>query len=324
MHGVFERLNKVTQRLSDEPGFNVLSDVLETLRFRGSIFFRSELAAPWGMSLPQEGIPRFHIALSGQCFVGSESGNSVEVHEHEIVMLPAGGSHWIADQPGRRLIPSARAGQACELGAPLFQQGEITNRLMCGLVQFDQEAAHPIFDSLPDILHFPMLDQDEPIWSTVRVIDAEIRRNQGAGSGSGIIDRLTEVLFLQLLDRYVDENRDAPGFLAALRDRRVNHALTLIHQAPEIDWSLAVLGERVGMSRATLVRHFQGAIGMAPMAYVVKWRLMKAYNLIKYSAMSVEQIAQSVGFASPRTLNKAFQRQYGRTLSEMRQEESAA
>jgi hypothetical protein len=57
----------VPERLNEEKGFDVLGDVLETLRFRGSIFFRSELAAPWGMSLAQEAFPRFHISVFGTC-----------------------------------------------------------------------------------------------------------------------------------------------------------------------------------------------------------------------------------------------------------------
>ena len=87
----------MSDRLNDEASYDVLGDVLETLRFRGSIFFRSELAAPWGMSLQLTGIPRFHIALSGNFFVGDDDHDAVKIREMDIVMLPTGNSHWIAD-----------------------------------------------------------------------------------------------------------------------------------------------------------------------------------------------------------------------------------
>lgn len=306
------------ERLKEEGEFDVLRDVLETLRFRGSIFFRSELAAPWGMSFAQLDIPRFHIALAGDCFVGADDDEdaAVKVQEMDVVMLPKGNSHWIADQPGRKLIPSERAGEACELGNPLFQRGTITNRLMCGLVHFDQDSTHPILDSLPQILHFPELKPTAPIWVTVTLIDAEMRRARDRGGP--IVDRLAEVLFLQLLNHYVTENREETGFLAALGDRRVHQALALIHREPNFDWSLSSLGERIGMSRATLVRHFQDAVGVAPMTYITNWRIMKAYNLVKYSNARLEQIAETVGFGSARTLSKAFQRHYGCTPNELR------
>jgi AraC-like DNA-binding protein len=307
----------VPDRINEsETEFDVIGDVLETLRFKGSIFFRLDLAAPWGMSLDKADIPRFHIAMSGSCYVGSENVAPVNVKHMEIVMLPNGRSHWIADQPGRKLIPSQQAGESCELGNPLFQQGEITQSLMCGLVNFDQASSHPILESLPQVLHFPKLTAEDPIWMTVMLIDSEMQRTQG--KGGTIVDRLTEVLFLQLLNRYVHKNQEMTGFLAALRDKRLHKALTLIHQELEFNWTIANLGERVGMSRATLVRHFQSSVGLAPMAYILNWRMMKAYNLIKYSNANLEQVAEQVGFASARTLSKAFQRQYTCTPSELR------
>ena len=71
----------MSERLNNDPEFDVIGDVLDTLRFRGSIFFRSELAAPWGMSLEPTGVPRFHVALSGNCFVGSDDNDAVRVDE---------------------------------------------------------------------------------------------------------------------------------------------------------------------------------------------------------------------------------------------------
>lgn len=306
----------MSERLNNIDDFDVLGDVLDTLRFRGSIFFRSELAAPWGMQLETMGSPRFHIALSGECFVGGDDDKTVKVEDMGIVMLPAGNSHWIADQPGRKLISSTRAGEACELGDPLFQQGKITNHLMCGIVHYDRESPHPLLDSLPKILNFPKFESGDPIWYTITLIDAEMRRAKGRGRT--IIDRLTEVLFLQLLNYYAEQNQESAGFFVALRDQRLLRALSLIHGAPAFDWTLSTLGEHVGMSRATLVRHFREALGMAPMTYILNWRIMKAYSLAKYTSKPLEQIADTVGFGSARTLSKAFQWHYNCTPNELR------
>ena len=300
----------------DEAEFDLVGDVLETLRFKGSIFFRSDLAAPWGMSLDKVDIPRFHIAMSGSCFVVSANAEPVNFHHMEIVMLPSGSSHWIADQPGRQLISSLQAGEACELGNPLFQQGKITQSLMCGMVHYDKASSHPIIDSLPQVLHFQGLVSEDPIWKTVIIIESEMQRTRE--KGGTIVDRLTEVLFLQLLNRYVHKNKEVTGFLAALRDKRIHKALTLIHLDPNFNWSIASLGERVGMSRATLVRHFHSSVGLVPRSYILNWRLLNAYNLIKYSNANLEHIAEQVCFASARTLSKAFQRQYAVTPSELR------
>ena len=268
------------------------------------------------MSLAKPGIPRFHVALSGECFVGAAGHDGVKVGETEIVMLPKGDSHWIADRPGRELIPSDRAGKACELGYPLFQQGDKTNRLMCGMVHFDVGAAHPILDALPDMMRFPMLEPTGPVWSVVSLIDAEMAKHRD--KPSFIADRLTEVLFLQLLNHYVSNSDATTGFLAALRDKRV------YHEQPEFDWSLSSLGARVGMSRATLVRRFQDIVGVAPMAYIMDWRIMKTHELLKHTTLPLEQVAHSTGFASARTLTRTFKRRYGCTPTELRRSQHEA
>ena len=312
-------VKKVSNRINfDESSVDVLADVLDTLRFRGSIFFRSKLAAPWGMSLQKLKNPRFHIALSGDCFIGVDVDNNkvINIKDMDIVLLPHGEMHWIADQPGRNLIPSEKAGDACELGMPLFQKGDITNKLICGLIDYEKDMLHPLIDSLPSALHFSGIKHNDSIWMTVLLIDAEMEKEQS--SQTSIIDRLTEVLFMQLLNRHMNENKEITGFFAALHDKRIHRALELIHREPQFQWTLDLLVEQVNMSRATLIRQFKQTIGVSPMTYLLNWRMTKAYHLLKQSNSTVEQIAEEVGFSTARTLTKAFHRHYGMTPSELR------
>lgn len=295
--------------------FNVLDDVLDTLRFRGSIFFHSSLAAPWGMSLSAHSPPRFHIALEGGFYVGAGQ-DQLTVDAMDIVMLSEGREHWIADQPGRKLVPSSLAGDACGLGRPLFQQGAITNRLMCGLVEYDNASLHPIIDLLPPIFQISGIHAADSIWLTVQQIDTEIVRSQSRKNL--VIDRLTEVLCIQLMHKYISENHYLEGFLSALKDPRLIRVLQLIHQHVEHHWTLDTLGAAAGMSRATLQRRFKDVVGQSPMSYLGQWRMSKAYQLLKYSNASLDNIADLVGFADARTLRIAFQREYQLTPSELR------
>lgn len=234
----------------------------------------------------------------------------------DIVIVPNGEMHWIADQPGRKLTPSAQVSDTCNLITPLFKEGDITNKLICGLIDFDEGLLHPILDSLPSVLHFEDIKQDDPIWMTVLLIDAETEQHHARKTS--IIDRLTEVLFLQLLNRHVINNKEQTGYFAALQHRQINQALELIHQNPQYDWSLELLAKQVNMSRATLIRQFKSTVGVPPMAYILNWRMIKTYNLLKYSSKTIDQISELVGFSTARTLAKSFQRHYGLTPSELR------
>lgn len=301
------------EQLICEKSFDVLADVLDTLRIRGSVFSQSKLSAPWGMSMEVKCALRFHIVFSGTCFVGTEGNDPVQVDNCEIAMVAGRGAHWIADKPGRTLIPST---DVRKLGKPLLQQGEITNRIMCGIVHFDQQSLHPVLTSLPRVLHFKQLKSKGTIWETVSMIDAEIDRTKR--HSNRIVDRLAEVLFLQLLQQYSDENTECAGFLGALRDRRINQVLELIHEFPGHDWTLTSLGERVGMSRATLTRNFKSSVGVAPITYLANWRLEKAYSAVKYSTKSFEEISEMFGFASVGTMNKGLRRHHNCTAAMLR------
>ncbi len=306
----------MTNRTKTNGQFDVLRDILDTLRFKGTMFFHSDMAAPWGVSFEPIDFPRFHIALAGCCYVGVAQDKSVAFKDMEIVMLPNGSAHWIADQPGRALVAGSSAAQACELGAAMFQEGEITNRLMCGMVQFDQGMSHPLVHALPQFLHFTQPRINESAWATTQLLDSEIKRLNS--NNNPIIDRLAEVLFIQLLEEHIRRGEEKTGFFAALGDPRLMQALKLIHQEARINWSLDSLGSQVGMSRTTLNRHFQNTIGVSAMSYIQDWKMTKAYSLIKNTHSSIDQIADQVGFSSARTLSKAFNRQFSTTPSQVR------
>jgi transcriptional regulator GlxA family with amidase domain len=72
------------------------------------------------------------------------------------------------------------------------------------------------------------------------------------------------------------------------------------------------------MSRATLQRKFKATIVVSPMVYVSRWRMAKAYQLLKYSNLLLEGIADLIGFSDARTLSHAFKDHYDDTPSQFR------
>lgn len=47
----------MTDRRNLDADLDIVSDIFETLRFKGIIFFHSELAAPWGFSFKPLNFP---------------------------------------------------------------------------------------------------------------------------------------------------------------------------------------------------------------------------------------------------------------------------
>ncbi|MFC3140419.1 cupin domain-containing protein [Shewanella submarina] len=285
-----------------------MGDMFDVLKLRGSIFFHSSLAAPWGMSLPAIKAPRFHISMEGNFVVGS--GEQVrDVSEMNIALLPQGGQHWIADMEGRELAESEAVIDACKLHAPLFQHGEVTNRVICGMVEYEELLSHPMLEAMPEILVAHDISHDEPLWQTVCLIDSEIRAT--GNLRSPIIDRLSEILFILLAHRCMKRDPSPSGFVAALRNPRLSQVLAHIHRDAAAPWTLSSLAATANMSAATLVRHFNTELGMSPIQYVTQWRLNKAFQLIQHSRLPLDLVADKVGFATGKSLSRAFIRQFG-------------
>lgn len=296
---------------------NIPGDIFDTMRFQSSIFFRSGLAAPWGMALDESSLLRFHISLSGQFFVGENTQCEPQrVEEMDVVLLTGGQAHWIADEPGRALVPSPEVSASCSMGSPMFQSGDITQQVMCGLVHLDPDTSHPFLDALPPIVHLPHLKRSSQAWRLVELIDAEAEC--GLDDNIKIINRLAEALFLMLLREIMEQYSDLPGFIGALRDRRIHHALKIIHAEPEKHWTINDIASQVGMSRASLIRHFRDQVGLAPIEYQRRWRLMKARNLIFQTNNTLESIAERTGYSSAQTLARAFKSEFGYSANSAR------
>jgi len=294
--------------------YDILEDIFESHRFYGSIFFSSKLSSPWGILLEDIKSLQFHISIMGDFFIGPAFiKQPVEIKENGVVILPTSGPHWISDRPGRKLMRTTDMNMAYQKDQELFQKKTCSHSLMCGLINFEEQSTHPLFNALPDFIHIPPIELSSTIWQLIKIIDRELH---GSDSLSNVvINRLSEVLFIKLLQEYIKTPGNSVGFFSALHDRRLLFVIQLMHKKMHQDWTIEKLAHQSGMSRATLVRRFRKSVGIPPIQYLTQWRLLKTHNMLKYSNQSLEDISRTVGFASSQTLSKAFKRFYGYTIS---------
>ncbi|MBS3954166.1 MAG: AraC family transcriptional regulator [Methylomicrobium sp.] len=298
---------------------DIMSDICRSLRLEGSVFFRSDLSAPWGIELPAAHEPRFHIVLAGHLWFQTEKMPQPQKMEAgDILIIPEGEWHWIADQTGRTMTPSADAGAALRQGRPMFQGNHPTTRLLCGLFRFDPDSPHPLIESLPPIIHLQGSDSVESrfLMHTAHWLFDEY---DCANPGSTILmDRLCEIFFIQAF-RYINKFEDLEtGFLAALKDPKIHKALQCIHEQPSKPWTLKLLAGESAMSRAVFAQRFHESVGYSPIAYLTHWRMQRALNLLKDTNMAVSSIATTVGYASDAAFARAFQRHFKKTPGDYR------
>jgi transcriptional regulator GlxA family with amidase domain len=140
-------------------------------------------------------------------------------------------------------------------------------------------------------------------------VEESNRRRPG---GEAVLERMSEMMFVEVLRRYADTLApDQTGWLAGMRDAAVGRALALMHQRPSDPWTLERLGEAAALSRSTLHERFVHFIGQPPMQYLAQWRMQLATGWLRDTDAKVVDIALEVGYESEAAFARAFKRALG-------------
>ena len=125
-----------------------------------------------------------------------------------------------------------------------------------------------------------------------------------------VLDRLIEVVLIQVLRDLMDQRRLHVGLLAGLADPRLAKAINAMHAEPARNWSLEDLAATAGMSRARFAARFRDIVGMTPGSYLGEWRLGVAQSLLR-QGKPVQLVSDLVGYGSASALSRAFRAQIG-------------
>jgi AraC-like DNA-binding protein len=307
---------------------DMLSDLLQRVRLSGSVFFRSELAAPFGITTGAQSIvarmfggqrpgnlTAFHLVAEGRCWLDCPGSGRIELSQGDVVMLPFGDQHDLGNGDAPIMPVSVLVEAQCKEGviSALRYGGDgETTTLVCGFVQSGGLFANPIFQGLPRVL--VERTAAEPVTSmlasTVRQMLSEVETLR-PGSRE-MLGRMMEVLFVEMLRRFVNRvPEDSIGWLGAMADPIVSRVLQKIHGEPMRDWTVDQLAAAVGSSRSVLSERFKTVLGKPPIQYLAEWRLQLAGNLLSDGDRSIAEIACEVGYESQASFSRAFKRHLG-------------
>lgn len=139
-----------------------------------------------------------------------------------------------------------------------------------------------------------------------------------------VLARLLEVLLIEALRSGTDTGAAAtPGLLRGLGDVRLAAALRSIHARPADNWNVLRLARAAALSRSSFFERFRREVGLAPMEYLLAWRMALAKRLLLGEAASMATVAQQVGYSSASTFSVAFSRHVGVPPSQFAQQGKA-
>jgi AraC-like DNA-binding protein len=178
-------------------------------------------------------------------------------------------------------------------------------RLLGGFCTFRSQDAPLLASLLPDLVH---IRGEDRLTMLVRLIVKESREQRAAREP--ILERLLEVMLIEAL-RSTTGPGASPGLLRGLMDERIAVAIRLMHANPERAWTVERLAREAALSRSTFFDRFRRAVGLAPMEYLLGWRMALAKALLRGKEHAVAEIAERVGYSSASTFTVAFARQTG-------------
>jgi len=85
------------------------------------------------------------------------------------------------------------------------------------------------------------------------------------------------------------------------------------------DYTVDLLAQDIGMSRANLYKKMQTMLGVTPNDFMRNVRLKRAAELLANSDLPVNQLSLMVGFQTPRYFSQCFRKMFGVTPSEYRE-----
>jgi AraC-like DNA-binding protein len=292
-----------------------LGRALHLLRMNGAFYCRSELSAPWGLSLPaMPGYLWFHVVIAGVARLETDEADPEILASGELALVPRGTGHVLrseVDAPAPDILSLEREQVSDRYELLRHGGGGPATALVCGAVRLEHPAARNLIRALPPSI---VVGTDAPggewIQSTLRLLAAEARHPRPGGEA--VITRLADIIVIQAIRAWIETDPAArTGWLGALRDPHIGKAIALVHADPARSWTVGSLAQELAMSRSAFAARFTKLVGEPAMQYVTTWRMHLALAALQDRDATVAQLADDLGYRSEAAFARAFKRVIG-------------
>jgi AraC-like DNA-binding protein len=307
---------------------DAFSQILSGVQLNGAVFFRAEFSAPWGLFTPaakamaatagveaEHLVVLYHLVIDGAAVIELLDGQRTELNPGDIVVFPHGDPHHMSSGTGKRPFPNYGIGakiEARDLSPLRAGGGGDVSRFVCGYMSCDSRLSRPILAGLPAVFKVNIRTDPSGLWLESSILHLVEEAASGRIGSEAMLAKLSEVLFLDTLRRYVASLPEhQTGWLTGVRDPIVGKSLGLLHGRIAHPWTIAELSDEVGISRSALVQRFTRYLSEPPMTYLTRWRLQVAARSLEKTARGVAEIAAEVGYESEAAFNRAFKREFG-------------
>jgi AraC-like DNA-binding protein len=264
-------------------------------------------AGSWRVRRSEAGRPFYCVIVDGSCRLVVDGREPITLQSGDFVLIPSAygftmSSLGPATTDDTDSSPVALLNGEFRLG---IQSGPPDVRLLIGYCAFGSPDAALLVSLLPQLVH---VRGERRLATIVQLVGEESRELRPARDV--ILSRLLEVLLIEAL-RSTAGTSTSPGLLRGLADGRLAGAIRRMHESPTRPWTVAQLAKEATLSRSAFFERFSRIVGVAPMEYLLAWRMALAKNLLRRKEGGVAEVAERVGYSSASTFSVAFTRHVG-------------
>jgi AraC-like DNA-binding protein len=283
-----------------------LTEVVKLLKPRAVFANPISGKGDWAVRFSAYGRPSFCIMLAGSCKLAVEGRETLTLNVGDFVLLPTTPAFTLSSfspAPPVHLDPNSIGGD----GEVRYgdQTGEADMRSLGGAFLFDATDPRLLVSLLPLVVHVPGSSR---LVQLVRMVAEEY-----ADRKPGHEFMLSQLVGMMLVEamRSTSSGAAPPGLLRGLSDERLAPALKQMHAAINQPWTVGQLASTAALSRSAFFERFTRAVGVAPMEYLLSWRMEIAKDLLRREGLAIAEVAERIGYASTSTFSTAFSRHVG-------------
>lgn len=283
-----------------------LAEVVTLLQPKPTFSKAVSAAGQWRVHRKEAGQPFYCVILDGSSRMQTNGEAPITLKAGDFILIPevvdftmSGLTELPDDAPDS--LPVAMPDGGFRLGT-IDAPADV--EYLIGHCAFGSPDADLLVSLLPQIV---LVRGERRLATLVELLRDESRAQRPARDV--VLAHLLELLFIEALRS--TGTAASPGLVRGLTDARLALALRQMHESPDKPWTVVQLAKIAALSRSVFFERFSRAVGVAPMEYLLSWRMALAKRLLRGSGLGVGTVAERVGYSSASAFSVAFARYVG-------------
>lgn len=298
-----------------------VADAIGLLRPRTTIGPSVLAAGEWAARF--DGFPyvRIGMIVRGSCWLILEGREPVLLEQGDFYLLGKPPPYVLASTPDADPRTASPVQERVVEGVARLGQDAEQHTYVCeGQFVLEDLNASVLTDVLPELVHVRAAEQrGQQLARVSELLVAELEA--AALGGPLVLNHLGQILLVHMLRAHATQAGHPRGWLCALADDGVGAALRAMHADVAHVWTLAELAGIAHMSRSAFAQGFKSRVGVAPLEYLIRWRMSLARDVLSRDAASVSELAGMTGYGSESAFSTAFRRVVGTSPSRFREQQ---